>query len=180
MVKDATRVFGLTAILTGIAASALMQTMLSTAMPRIAVDLDAGNVYGWVFAAYLLTSTLPMPVFSHLADYRGRRTLFVWGIAGFMLGTAGAALATSGALLVLARIVQGLGAAALVPAALGAIGDLTGEARGRFFGAVGIIQVVANVTGPLLGGWFTDGPGWRIGLWAIVPVCMVSMVAAFI
>lgn len=172
--------FGLAAILTGIAASALMQTMLSTAMPRIAVDLDAGDVYGWVFAAYLLTSTLPMPAFSHLADHRGRRTLFVWGIAGFMLGTAGAALASSGAFLVAARIVQGLGAAALVPAALGAIGDLTGETRGRFFGTVGVVQVLANVIGPLLGGWFTDESGWRFGLWAIVPVCLVSMLAAFI
>lgn len=169
---------GLSAILTGIAASALMQTLLSTAMPQIAVELDAAHAYGWVFASYLLASTLPMPLFGHLADHRGRRDLLLWGIGGFLCGTAGVAVASSGAALVAARIVQGLGAAALVPAALGAVGDLAGSRRGRFFGAVGVVQVVANVAGPLLGGWFTDGPGWRLGFWAVVPIGLLAMVAA--
>ncbi|MFT4215708.1 MAG: MFS transporter [Micropruina sp.] len=180
MFSEPRRTIGLAAILIGIAASALMQTLLSTAMPRIASELDAADAYGWVFASYLLASTLPMPLFGHLADHRGRRTLLLWGVGGFLCGTAWVALASSGAALVAARVVQGVGAAALVPAALGAVGDLAGSRRGRFFGAVGIIQVVANVAGPLLGGWFTDGPGWRLGFWVVVPVGLLAMAAAAI
>ena len=78
--------------------------------------------------------------------------------------------------LVVARVVQGIGAAALVPAALAGIADLAGgPARGRLFGLIGVIQVVGNIAGPLVGGWFTDGPGWRWGLWAVVPVSVAAI-----
>lgn len=153
-----------------------MQTMLATAMPRVVVELGDKHLYGWVFAAYLLASTVPLPVFAQLADHHGRRPMFLIGMAGYAVGTAAAALAGSMQLLVVARVVQGVGAAALVPAALAGIADLAGgPARGRLFGLIGVIQVVGNIAGPLVGGWFTDGPGWRWGLWAVVPVSLAAI-----
>lgn len=154
----------------------LMQTMLATAMPQVVVEMGDQFLYGWVFAAYLLASTVPLPVFAQLADHHGRRPMFLIGMAGYAVGTAAAALAVSMQVLVVARVVQGIGAAALVPAALAGIADLAGgPARGRLFGLIGVIQVVGNIAGPLVGGWFTDGPGWRWGLWAVVPVSVAAI-----
>ncbi len=166
---------GLAAILTGITASVLMQTLLATAMPRVVAELGGDHLYGWVFASYLLASTVPLPAFAQLADRVGRRPVFLIGMGGYALGTMLAALAVSMQMLVAARVVQGLGAGALVPAALAGIADLvTGEAKGRLFGMVGVIQVLGNIVGPLLGGLFADGPGWRWGLWAVVPVALAA------
>jgi MFS family permease len=156
-----------------------MQTVLATAMPRVVGDLGGAHLYGWVFAAYLLASTVPLPVFAQLADRVGRRRVFLPGMTGYAVGTALAALAPSMTVLVAARVVQGLGVGALVPAALAGIADLTsGAARGRLFGVVGVIQVIGTVVGPLLGGFLTDGPGWRWGLWAIVPVTLLALLLA--
>lgn len=166
------------AILSGIASSSLMQTLLATAMPRIAVDLDAADLYGWVFAAYLIGATLPLPVFAHLADHRSRRSLFLVGLSLYMAGTIAAALAASGSALVMARLIQGTGAAALTPAAMSAISDLAGNKKGRLFGTVGVVQVTFTALGPFLGAWFTEGYGWRIALWAFIPVGCLTAVAA--
>ena len=172
-----TRRLGLAAILTGITASVLMQTLLATAMPRIVDELGGQHLYGWVFASYLLASTVLLPVFAQLADRVGRRPLFLIGMGGYAAGTALSAVAVSMEMLVAARVVQGLGAGALVPAALAGIADLaSGEAKGRLFGLVGVIQVLGNIVGPVLGGVFTDGPGWRWGLWSVVPVALTAVV----
>lgn len=171
----ARRRLGLAAILTGITASVLMQTLLATAMPQVVAELGGDHLYGWVFASYLLASTVPLPAFAQLADRVGRRPLFLLGMGGYAAGTALSALAISMETLVAARVVQGLGAGALVPAALAGIADLApGEAKGRLFGLVGVIQVLGNIAGPLLGGFFADGPGWRWGLWAVVPVALAA------
>lgn len=180
MALNIRRVLGLSAILTGITTTALMQTMLTTSMPQISLELQAGSVYGWVFTSYLLASTLPLPLLSHLADHRSRRTFFLGGLILYMAGTACAALASSGSNLVTARILQGLGAASLVPAALGAVGDIAGQSRARLFGVIGAVQTSASILGPLLGGWFTDGPGWRAGLWALIPIGTLSALTAMI
>lgn len=152
-----------------------MQTMLATAMPQVVIELGGAHLYGWVFASYLLASTVLLPAFAQLADRVGRRPLFLLGMGGYALGTALSALSVSMEMLVAARVVQGLGAGALIPAALAGIADLVpGDAKGRLFGLVGVIQVVANVAGPLIGGVFVDGPGWRWGLWAVLPITVLA------
>lgn len=177
-VSARTRRVGLAAVLVGITASVLMQTLLATAMPRIVAELGGEHLYGWVFASYLLASTVLLPAFAQLADAVGRRPLFLLGMSSYAAGTALSALAVSMEMLVAGRVVQGLGAGALVPAALAGIADLvSGEAKGRVFGLVGVVQVLGNIVGPLLGGLFTDGPGWRWGLWSVVPVAAAA--AAF-
>lgn len=159
----------------GITTSALMQTMLATAMPQIVGDLGGAGWYGWVFASYLLASTLTLPVFGQLADRWGSRQVFGFGIGLYGLGTALSAAAPSMELLVAARSIQGLGAGALVPAALAAVAQVSGRSgRGSLFGLIGVVQVACSIAGPLLGGWFTDGPGWRWALWVVVPFALAA------
>lgn len=159
---------GLAALLLGMASSVMMQTMLATAAPRIAEELGGSTLYGWVFAAYLASYALTLPLFGQLADLHGRRPLYVLGMGTYAAATLLAALAPGPEWLIAARLLQGVGAGALVPAALATVADLVeAPARGRVFGLIGVVQVLANMLGPLLGAWFTDGPGWRWGLGAI-------------
>ncbi|MFV0405467.1 MAG: MFS transporter [Propioniciclava sp.] len=168
------------AILLGITTSALMQTMLATAMPQIVTELGGDALYGWVFTAYLLGATLTLPIFGQLADRWGSRPVYLFGVGLYAVGTALTALSPTMGLLVASRTVQGLGAGALVPAALAGVARISAGRRGRgsLFGFIGIIQVVANIAGPLVGGWFTDGPGWRWSLWLVVPFAVAAAVLA--
>ncbi len=161
---------GLTAVFAGMAMSALMQTMLATAAPRIVEDLGGLGWYAWVFAAYMIASTATLPVFARWADRHGRRAMFVSGLSAYLAGTICCAVAGSMPELVAGRVLQGLGAGALAPAAVAALGDLVErDRRGRVFGAIGVVQVLATASGPLLGGFLADGPGWRWTMWTVLP-----------
>ncbi|MFV0426487.1 MAG: MFS transporter [Beutenbergiaceae bacterium] len=167
------------AVMLGITTSALMQTVLATAMPQMAQELGSEGLYGWVFASYLLASTITLPTFGQLADRWGSRPVFLTGIGCYALGTALTAAAISMPMLIAARLIQGLGAGALVPAALAVVASLAGrEGRGSLFGTIGVIQVLSSIVGPVLGGWFTDGPGWRWSLWVVVPFAAAAGVLA--
>lgn len=162
---------GFAGILLGMTASVLMQTLLATAMPQITADLGGLGLYSWVFGAYMLASTVTLPIFGQLADRHGRRQVYLAGLTLYLVGTALAIITPSMTWLVACRIIQGLGAGAIVPAALAAVTDLFhGSGQGRAFGVIGIVQVVANILGPMIGAAFTDSVGWRWGLLAVIPV----------
>ncbi len=172
------RSVGFAAILLGMCVSVLMQTLVATALPTIAAELNGMNLYSWVFGAYMLAATVTIPLFGQLADLYGRRPLFLAGLALFLAGSALAGLAGSMAQLVGFRVVQGVGAGAVAPAALAAVGDLFEESRrGRIFGIIGAVQVLANLAGPLLGGWVTDGLDWRWGFFLVIPFGLLAMAA---
>src|SRR5262245_22227318 len=110
-------------------------TVVSTAMPTIIGDLGGLPLYAWVFAVYLLTSTVAMPVYGRLADIHGRRRLILTAIAVFLTGAIVCASARSMPQLIAARAIQGLGAAGLIPVALTVIADLYSlEERARIQG----------------------------------------------
>ena len=166
---------GLSAILIGMSTSALMQTMIATSMPSIARDLGGMNWYSWVFGGYMLASTITIPLFARLADLYGRRILYVAGMAIFLIGSTLIGFAPSMEWLVACRVLQGIGAGTLAPAALASIGDLFDEKeRGKMFGIIGAVQVLANLIGPPLGGWVTDTYSWRWGFFLIVPIGMIA------
>lgn len=171
---------GFAGILLGMTASVLMQTLLATAMPRITAELGELTLYSWVFGAYMLASTVTLPIFGQLADRHSRRHIYLTGIVLYLLGTALAAASPSMVWLVMCRTIQGLGAGAIVPAALAAVTDLfEGPRQGHAFGVIGVVQVIANILGPLMGAWFTDGVGWRWGLLAVIPAGAVAGVCAW-
>ena len=169
----------LTAAGAGMAVSAMMQTLLGNATPRIVDELAAPELYGWVAGSYLVCSTLLLPPFSQYTDRLGTRRVLVAGHACFLTGTLLMSWAPTMSLLLAARVVQGIGAAAIMPAVLAALGlSLDASSRARALSRLAIIQLVANLIGPPLGGWFTDGPGWRLGVLTGVPLSLIALLAA--
>ena len=163
----------------GMAASAMMQTLLGNATPRIVDELAAPELYGWVAGSYLVCSTLLLPPFSQYTDRLGTRRVLVAGHACFLTGTLLMSWAPTMPALLAARAIQGVGAAAITPAVLAALGlSLDASSRARALSRLAIIQLVANLIGPPLGGWFTDGPGWRLGVLTGVPFSLVALLAA--
>ncbi|BFH12431.1 MFS transporter [Paenibacillus melissococcoides] len=164
-------------ILIGMSISGLMQTFLATALPTITKELGGMELYSWVFGGYMLASTVTLPLFGKIADIFGRRQLYLFGMALFVLGTLGAGMANTMSLLVAFRVMMGLGAGAIVPAALGSIGDLFDERESpRLFGYIGLNQVMANLVGPVAGGVITDVLSWRWGFYLLIPLGILSAI----
>src|SRR6188768_1927001 len=149
-------------VMTGMMLAALEATVVGTAMPTIVTVLGGLAHYSWVFSAYLLTSTVTVPVWGKLSDLFGRRLLYQIGIGVFLLGSAACGLSQTMPQLILARAFQGLGAGALVPLAMTIIGDIfTLQERAKMQGLFSGVWGLSSIVGPLLGGFITDQLSWR-------------------
>ncbi|MBD0292223.1 MAG: MFS transporter [Jiangellaceae bacterium] len=163
--------------MTGMFLAALDQSIVGTALPRIVSDLGGLNHLSWVVTAYLLTSTASTPLWGKISDLYGRRPMFQAAIVVFLGGSLVAGAAASMAVLIAGRAVQGLGAGGLIALALATIGDvIPPRERGRYQGYFGAVFGTSSVAGPLLGGWFTDGPGWQWIFWINIPIGIAAMV----
>lgn len=165
------------AILLGLFLSALDQTIVGTALPRIVGDLNGTNeLYTWVITIYLLTSTISGVFYGKLSDLYGRKPMLLIGIGLFLLGSALSGLSWNMESLIVFRGIQGLGAGALFPISLAVIGDLfTPQERGKYQGLFGAVFGIAAVIGPLLGGWLTDSFSWHWIFYVNLPVGAVAM-----
>jgi len=159
------------ALLASIAMSALEATVVGTAMPTVIADLGGIDRYGWVGAAYMLASTVSMPLYGKLADLYGRRPTLIVGIVLFSLGSFGSGAAASMTMLVIARGLQGLGAGAMQPVAMTIVGDLyTLEERGRVQALFGSVWGISGIAGPIVGGLIVATIGWRWVFWINLPL----------
>lgn len=146
-------------------------------MPSIINELHGLETYSWVFSAYLLTSTVPVPIFSKLADMYGRKRLFLIGAAIFTLGSLLCGLAVNMPQLIAFRAVQGLGAAGVLPIALTIIGDVfTLEQRARIQGFFSAVWGISAVVGPLLGAVIVEYSNWRLVFDLNVPIGILVMI----
>lgn len=169
------RRFTLAALLCSVFTAALEATVVATAMPSVVADLGGIELYGWVGAVYLLTSTVTMPVFGKLADQRGRKPVLLAAIVLFLLGTAASGAAQSMLTLILARALQGVGAGGIQPIALTVVGDLyPPDRRAKIQGMFGSVWALAGVSGPLLGGFLVTAASWRWTFYVNVPVGIVA------
>src|SRR6201991_3276641 len=142
--------------------AALDQTIVATALPQIVSDLHGFENLSWVVTAYLLATTVTVPLYGKLSDLYGRRRLFVVSISIFLVGSALCGTAQSMGQLIAFRALQGVGAGGLIPLSQAAIADLfSPRERGRYQGYVGSMWAAASVAGPLLGGTLTDAASWR-------------------
>ncbi len=164
------------ALLASIAMSALEATVVGTAMPTVIAELGGLDRYGWVGAAYMLASTVTMPLYGKIADLYGRRPTLVFGIVVFTLGSFLSGAATSMTMLVLARGLQGIGAGAMQPVAMTIVGDLfTLEERGRVQGLFGAVWGVSGIAGPIVGGLLVATVGWRWVFWINLPLGIAAI-----
>jgi EmrB/QacA subfamily drug resistance transporter len=157
--------------------AALDQTIVATALPRIVADLHGFSHLSWVVTAYLLSSTVTVPLYGKLSDLYGRRRLFVVAISIFLAGSALCGAARSMGELIAFRALQGLGAGGLIPLSQAAVADLfPPRERGRYQGFIGAMWATAAVAGPLLGGTLTDAASWRWIFFVNLPLGAAALV----
>jgi len=147
----------LVGVLMGLFVAALDQTIVATALPAIIADLHGIDLLAWVPAGYLVASTTTVPIYGKLSDLYGRRSIMLVGLLVFLVGSALCGIAASMMQLILFRVLQGIGAAALTSSAFAVIADLFVPAeRPRYQGLFGGVFALASVVGPYLGGVLTD------------------------
>jgi EmrB/QacA subfamily drug resistance transporter len=171
------------ALLLGLFLAAMEMTVVSTAMPTAVGDLGGIHLYAWVFAAYMLTATVTLPIYGKLADLYGRKPVMFAGLALFLSGSFLCGHARSMNMLILFRAIQGLGAGAIQPIALTIVGDLFDvHQRARVQGILGAVWGFAGLVGPVLGGAIVHWLSWRWVFYVNIPVglgCAVALSLAY-
>jgi EmrB/QacA subfamily drug resistance transporter len=156
--------------------SSLDQTIVSTAMPTIVEELHGLEHISWVFTAYMLGSTITVPIYGKLSDIFGRRRLYLLGIAIFLLGSILCGLAQNMEQLILFRGLQGIGGGAMMVNSFAIIGEVFPPAeRGKYQGLIGGVFGLSSVAGPLLGGWITDNTSWRWVFYVNIPLGLIAI-----
>src|SRR5437868_6781553 len=163
------------ALMLGMSLAALDTTIVGTALPSIVGKLGGITLYSWVFSAYLLTSTSTVAIYGKLADLFGRKPLFLFGTAVFLIGSMASGAAQSMEQLILFRAIQGLGAGAVLPMVLTIIGDIFAlRERARMQGLFSGVWGVSSVVGPALGGLIVYHFSWRWVFYINIPFGLVS------
>lgn len=159
--------------------SSLDQMIFSTALPTIVGDLNGVSHMLWVTTAYILAATIMMPIYGKLGDLMGHKVLFLSALVVFLCGSVIGGLSTNMAMLVAGRAVQGLGGGGLMILAQAIIADVVPpRQRGKYMGVMGAVFGISTVLGPILGGWFTDGVGWRWAFWFNLPLGFIAIAMA--
>ncbi|MGA0567718.1 MDR family MFS transporter [Rathayibacter sp. KR2-224] len=176
-------------LMAGMFLSSLDQTIVGTAIRTIGDDLHGLDQQAWVTTAYLITSTITVPLYGKLSDVFGRRPLFIFGIVVFIVGSLLSSFSTSMLMLAAFRAFQGLGAGAMMSLPLAIMGDiLAPRERAKYQGYFFAVFGISTVIGPLVGGLFAGASqilwvdGWRWVFLINVPVGIIAllMVIAFL
>ena len=152
----------MTGVMMAMFLAAVSQINIAVAMPRIVADLGGFDRYAWAATAYLVASTVAIPIAGRLADIFGRRLFFILGLAIFMIGSIPAGLSPSMNQLIASRAIMGVGGGILMANSFAAAADLfpAGE-RGRYIGLIGLVYGMSSVIGPPLAGFITDEFSWN-------------------
>lgn len=161
---------------------ALDQTIIATALGRIVEEFNAYESLTWIVTAYLLTTTVTVPIAGKLSDLFGRKKLLLIGVAIFLAGSVFSGMAGSIEMLIYARALQGIGGGIITANAFTIVGDLfAARERGRWQGLIGAVFGLSSLVGPLLGGWLTDGAtifgmttDWRWTFYINIPVAIIA------
>ena len=179
--------FIMVALMISMLLAALDQSIVATALPRIASDLNGLTKLSWVATAYLITSAIATPIYGKLGDLYGRKKVFQIAIVIFLAGSALCGLAQTMNQLIFFRALQGIGAGGLMSLVLAIIGDvISPRQRGRYQGYFGAVFGVSSVAGPVLGGLLANAnhflgvAGWRWIFYITLPLGLLalSLVAA--
>ncbi len=167
----------LSGALLGLLLAALDQTVVVTALPAIAGDLNGLQHLSWIVTAYLLTSTASTPIYGKLSDLYGRRMMLLIGIGIFVAASAFCALAQSMGQLIAARALQGVGGGALISMSQAIIADvISPRERGRYQVYMSGVWALASLGGPVMGGLFVEYLTWRWVFWINLPLGVFGLI----
>jgi MFS family permease len=170
----------LVALMAGLLLSELDQSMVAAALPTMVEELDGVGDLMWVNTAYLLAATAVLPLYGALGDRWGRRPVILTALGLIVVGSLVGALATGMSVLILARVIQGLGAGGMLVLVQAAVADVIPvRDRAPVMSLIGAVFGAAAIGGPLLGGWLAEGPGWRWTFWINLPVGGLALVAGW-
>lgn len=157
--------------------SAINQTIVSTAMPRIIAILGGMEYYTWVITIYMLTSTIATVLVGKLSDIYGRKPFILSGIVFFMIGAFLSGFSKDIFQLITYRGIQGIGAGIIMSSAFTAVGDLfSPRERGKWTGVMMAVFGFSSVLGPTLGGWLVDNMPWKWLFWIFLPLGIVAFI----
>lgn len=157
--------------------SALDTSILSTALPTIALDINAGESYMWITNSYILSSTVVLPLFGQTANIFGRRWLLILSVVIFALGSGLAGAADNTVQIIAGRTIQGIGGGGINTLVDTVICDLVPlRQRGKYVALMAAVWAVGTVVGPVLGGAFAEHTSWRWVFYINLPLCAVSMI----
>jgi EmrB/QacA subfamily drug resistance transporter len=166
------------AVLLALLLSSLDQTVVATALPRIVSDLQGADRYVWVVTAYMLCSTVTIPIYGKLSDVYGRKVMLLIAVGLFTAGSSLSGLSQTMDQLIGFRALQGLGAGGFYPLAISVVGDLFNpRERGKYQGAIGAVAGLSFLIGPFVGGWFTEHISWHWIFYVNIPLALLTLVA---
>jgi EmrB/QacA subfamily drug resistance transporter len=155
-------------------------TAVAVAYPVIITDFNISLVMaGWIITAYQVSLIAALPISGKISDVLGRKTTFLVFIALFLTGSVLCSLAPNAQLLILFRVMQGLGSSGLTPSVTGIIAEQFPNSRARAIGLMATIAPIGMILGPNLGGWMTSALGWRSIFWINIPICLIVLAVAF-
>ncbi|QTD42483.1 MFS transporter [Sporosarcina sp. Te-1] len=178
--KKTKRPLVLVSVMLAMFVGAVEATIVSTAMPAIASDLGGFSRYSWIFSAYLLMSTVTVLIYGKLADLFGRKPIFFIGLTIFLVGSILCGLAGSMEQLIVYRLIQGLGAGAVMPIATTIVGDIySTEERAKIQGYLSSVWGISAVSGPVIGGMIVEYLDWSYVFWVNVPLGLLAMAGIY-
>lgn len=166
----------LCAIVMAMFMGAIEANIVATSMPTIVAQLGDVSLYSWVFSVFLLMQAVTVPIYGKLSDLFGRKRVFAAGLVIFLFGSVLCGFATSMTMLTVFRVVQGMGAGAVLPLAVTLVGDMyTPEERGRIQGYLGSVWGISSVVGPLSGALIVQYTDWAWVFWVNVPFALIAL-----
>jgi MFS family permease len=155
----------------------LNMTLVATGMPRIIADLGGIELYSWIAIGAVLTSTISAPIAGKLSDLYGRKPFFIGGIIAYVVASTVCGLAPTTWVLVVGRLLQGVGMGAIGPLAQAIIGDIvSARERGKYQGFMSALSGTAIILGPFVGGAVTDHFSWRMLFFLNLPFALAAIV----
>jgi len=167
------------ALMSAVFLSGVDVSIVAAALPTLVGEFHRPDLYSWAVTAYLLTETASVPLYGKIGDLYGRKRVLHAAIALFLVGSVLCGASGSMWQLIVFRGLQGLGAGGIVSSALAIVADITSaRERGRYQGYFMGTFALSSLVGPLLGGFFVDGPGWRWAFYVNLPLGLFSMAVA--
>lgn len=156
--------------------AALEGTIVATAIPSIVADLGGFSLFSWVFSSFLLAQAVTIPIYGKLADLYGRKPVFTFGVLVFLIGSLLCGFAQTMDMLILFRLIQGLGAGAVQPIATTIVGDIyTNTERARIQGYISSVWGLASILGPALGAFLVQYVRWSWIFWINIPLGVLAV-----